>query len=152
MGSLTLLDEARTDVILKDGSAVLQTKDGPEDMVCPVELRRAGGVTAFTAGNGTVNSEADYKAILALPGQVKVVNQINWCGAFSLNIIGCAPTPGSSLIVVRDTPGQEGILWVHEFGHNKGLVHRSESVAMMNAVIGADHRTINEAESKAIQE
>lgn len=146
------LDEARADLILKDGSAALQTKDSPEDMVCPVELRRAGDVTTFTAGNGVVNSEADYKAILALPGQVKVVNQINWCGAFSPNIIGCAPTPGNSLIVVRDASGEEGILWDHEFGHTRGLVHRNEPTAMMNAVIGIDHRIINEAECKAYQE
>lgn len=146
------LDEARVDLILRDASAVLQVRDGPEDMVCPVELRRAGGVTTFTVSNGSVNSEADYRAILALPGQVKVVNQINWCGGFRANIIGCAPTPGNSLIVVRHALSEEGILWGHEFGHNRGLVHRVETTAMMHEAIGPDRRTVNEAECRAFQE
>jgi hypothetical protein len=147
-----LLDEARADLILRDASAVLQVRDSPEDVVCPVELRRAGGVTTFTVSNGSVNSEADYRAILALPGQVKVVNQINWCGGFKANIIGCAPTPGNSLIVVRHALSEEGILWGHEFGHNRGLIHRVETTAMMHEAIGPDRRSVNEAECRAFQE
>ncbi len=147
----TSLDETRADLILQDASAVLQVKDGPEDMVCPVALHRTGGVAVFTTGNGAINSEADYRAILALPGQVKVVNQINWCQAFAPNIIGCSPTPGNTLIVVRHRPDEEGILWDHEYGHNKGLMHRNDPTAVMNESVAVDHRAVNETECAAYE-
>ena len=96
-----------------------------------------GDVTAFTEGDGSIDSAAEFNALIALPGRIMVVNQINWCGALIPNVIGCAPVPGDSLAVVQFTPSLEGILWVHEFGHNKGLNHRNDDAnAVMNGTIG----------------
>lgn len=82
---------------------------------------------------------------------MKVVNAINWCGGLAPNIIGCAPIGGDSLVVVRFTANQEGILWDHEFGHNKGLQHRNVANVLMNETIGATNRRVTEAECSTFE-
>jgi len=145
--SLNLTD-AGTDTILTDATTVAQTTDGPGDVACVVGVSRNGGLTTFPAPS-IINSSAELNDVLALPGNVKVVNQINWCGGFAPNIIGCAPIPGTSLAVVRFTANQEGILWLHEFGHNKGLNHRNDPNAVMNPVIAPTRRFVDTTECNA---
>lgn len=142
----TPLTNARTDQILTDMGTILQNVDSPGDVACRVAFERDGNVTTFNTGTGSINSQADFQAVNGLPGNVKVVNQINWCGSLAPNIIGCAPVPGSSLVVVRYILNREGILWVHEFGHNKGLSHRNGITLVMNPTIGTTQRGINQAE------
>ncbi len=148
----TNLTDANADLILAEKGAILQNLDSPGDVACNVEFIRNGPVTTFALGNGSINSEADFVAVNGQPGQVKVVNQINWCGALIPNVIGCAPVPGPSLVVVRFTPSREGILWVHEFGHNKGLSHRNGNDLVMNPVIGSTKRSVNQAECDAYRQ
>lgn len=138
------------DTILSNATARLKTNDGTGDVSCCVEFERSGAVTTFALGNGIINSAADFTAVNGLPGNVKVVNQINWCGGFLVGIIGCAPIPGTSLIVVRFTANQEGILWAHEYGHNKGLNHRTGTNLIMNPTIGITRTRVNAAECSAI--
>jgi hypothetical protein len=145
----TQLDNARADAILADASNVLQVKDGAEDVSCSVALTREGDVTEFTIGDGSIDSEAEFNAVIGLPGYVKVVNQINWCGGLAPNIIGCAPVPGASLTAVRFTANLEGILWAHEYGHTKGLNHRNNQDAVMFPSIGDNRRQVNQAECDA---
>ena len=105
----TTLDNARADAILADATNVLRTNDGSGDVACAVELVRQGNVTTFTAGDGSIDSQAEFTAVVINPpGNIKVVNAINWCGSLSPNIIGCAPVPGNALAVVRFTENQEG--------------------------------------------
>lgn len=144
------LDNTTLDGILRDATTILQTKDGETDVACKVVLTRQGDVATFTEGNGAINSEADFKTLLALPGHVKIINEINWCGTFKPNVIGCAPTPGTSFIAVRHHPSQEGILWNHEFGHNKGQTHREDPNAIMHEFIDLTHTHLNEAECSAL--
>lgn len=146
-----MLDEERADEILADMGGVLTMIDGPGDVACDVRFRRSGPVAAFSEGDGIINGEADFQQALGVLGEVKVVRQINWCGTFSPNIIGCAPVPGSSLVVVRFATDQEGILWVHERGHNQGLEHRTDTGAVMNPFIDVTHRRVNDAECRAYE-
>jgi hypothetical protein len=128
---------------------ILQTNNGSGDVPCDVEFVRDGGVTVFAIGDGSIDSQAEFNTVIGLPGYVKVVNQINWCDGIGFNIIGCAPTPGSSLAVVRFTTiHQEGILWAHEYGHTQGLPHRSGNV-VMNGVIGPKNTRVNATECNA---
>jgi flavodoxin len=137
----TVLDDARADVILADATVVLQTNDGAGDRACLVHFTRDGAVTQFSTGDGSIDSQSEFNAVIALPGFVKVVNQINWCGGIIPNVIGCAPVPGSSLVVVRFTANQEGILWAHEYGHTQSLSHRTDtSNAVMFPSIGTNRR------------
>lgn len=50
----TSLDNQCVDCILADATQILQTKDGADDVACPVRLVRKGDVTAFNAGSGSI--------------------------------------------------------------------------------------------------
>ena len=150
--SKTRLTDAQVDQIVTDMGSILQTQDGPTDVPCNISFVRDGAVGTFTTGTGTINSRDDYLAVNRLPGNVKVVNLINWCGGLIPNIIGCAPVPGDSFVVVRILAEQEGILWVHEFGHNQGLDHRPGANLVMNDSIGSANRQINRDECTAYRQ
>ena len=144
------MTDADVDRIMADASTALQTDDGPGDTACPVHLARNGAVTTFATGDGSIDSQDEFNAVIGLPGEVKIVNAINYCGALIPNVIGCAPVPGASLAIVRYAADQEGLLLAHEFGHNNGLSHRNDDAnAIMNGVIGPTRRRVNTAECAA---
>jgi len=145
------LTDTRADQILADMSTVLNMNDGMGDVACNVGFERDGSLTTFSATGGMINSSADFDAVNGLPGNIKVVTQINWCGSLAPGIIGCAPVPGDSLVVIRFGTNQEGILWLHEFGHNQGLDHRNDAGAVMQPSIGSTHRRINSSECAAYE-
>jgi len=147
--STPALTDARADAIAADMTLILQVSDGAGDQQCRVRFERDGNVAVFTTGTGIINNSNDFSTVIGLPGMVKVVNQINWCGALVPNVIGCAPVPGNSLAVVRWSLIQEGVLWTHEFGHNRGLNHRTDPTAVMNPVILTGARRVNAAECSA---
>jgi hypothetical protein len=140
------LTAKRADEILRDMTTIIQVRDTRDDVACPVEFVRQGEVEVFGLGTGSINGAADFAAVTGLPGVVKVVNQIHWCGAFSPNILGCAPLGGDSMVVVRWQANLEGILWLHEYGHLQGLGHRDEAGAVMNSVIHPSHRSVDDVE------
>ena len=145
----TALADARADAILVDATNVIQTDSGANDIACNVGLRRTGAVTTFSTGDGSIDSATEFTDVNNLPGNVKVLNQINWCGGIGANIIGCAPVPGDSLVVVRFVESLEGILWLHEFGHNQGLSHRNGTDNVMHPSIGSDRVGVDVAECTA---
>jgi hypothetical protein len=146
------LTNADADRILADATTVLRVSDGPDDVATNVRFSRTGNVGVFNTGNGTVNSAADFSAIIALDGDVKIVNAINWCGGPGAGIIGCAPTPGGSFAAVRFAADREGILWAHEFGHNQSLPHRDGNNNVMNPFITTTARRVNQTESDAYRQ
>ncbi len=147
--STASLTNSRADQILTDATTVLQTNDGPGDVACGTLWTRDGNVTAFSNGDGSIDSSAEFNTVIGLTGHIKVVNQINWCGGLIPNVIGCAPVPGSSLVVVRFTNSLEGILWAHEYGHNKGRSHRNDTNVVMHPTIGSTRRRVNQTECNA---
>ncbi|MGH6900015.1 MAG: hypothetical protein ACREJ5_26270, partial [Geminicoccaceae bacterium] len=145
----TVID-AEADSILNDASTVLQVSHGPDDVACPVALVRSGNVGVFNTGDGSLDTAAETSAVFSLPGNVKVVADVNFCGDFNTSYIGCGQTPGTSYITERFIANQEGILWAHEFGHNQGLPHRDTSTNnVMYRSIGTDRQRVNQAESNA---
>lgn len=148
----TALTDGDADRILADATTAMQTNDGPGDVACGVSMVRDGGVTDFSTGDGSIDSSAEFSTLIGLPGWIKAVNQINWCGALIPNVIGCAPVPGNSLAVVRFQAALEGILWAHEFGHNKGLSHRNDDPnAIMNGTIASTRLRMTQAECDAFR-
>ncbi|HNP28525.1 MAG TPA: VCBS repeat-containing protein, partial [Nitrospirales bacterium] len=144
------LTNADADRILDDATRVVWRNDGPGDISCAARLYRNGNVTVFNNGNGTINSQADFNTINGLAGRVKVVNQINWCSGLIPNVIGCAPVPGNSQIVVRFTANQEGILWAHEYGHTRGLNHVTGTTSIMNGTIDATRTMLTQNECNSL--
>lgn len=117
---------------------------------CNSVFRRSGQVVSSGAIPSTINGEADMDAacnvsaagdyepsLLGTPRRVRVVNAINWCGTAGTQIVGCARTPGTCLIVRRYSPLLEGILLAHEFGHSKRLQHVNRESAVMNPTISS---------------
>jgi hypothetical protein len=137
------LNDADVDRILGDDSDVLQQNDGSGDVACGVAFSRNGNVTAFATGDGSIDTQAEFNEVNGLAGNVKVVNTITWCGTLKPNVIGCAPIPGNSFVVVPFTPALEGILWAHEYGHTQGLNHRDDDPnAVMNGTITSNRRRV----------
>ena len=118
----TPLEETEVDVnILQDANSRLQTNDGPGDVACPIALVRNGPIETFPYGDGILRNQADLDAVYAEPGRVKVVNEIRECSGPPPpgTITGCSG--GIGMIVRRYTPSLEGVIWVHEYGHNQYL-------------------------------
>ncbi|HED33887.1 MAG TPA: hypothetical protein ENJ08_06670, partial [Gammaproteobacteria bacterium] len=144
----TTLSNAEVDTILTSSSNVLQTNNGTGDVPCSVRLARSGNISAFTTGDGSLDTAAELSAVFNLAGNVKVVDDVNYCaGQFNTSYIGCGQRPGTSFITERFTSSQEGILWAHEYGHNTGLPHRDTSTKnVMYFSIGSDRQRINQTE------
>lgn len=112
-------------------------------------VRREGAIENFTTGDGVISGKHELAAVLSVPGDVKVVNRINWC-RFPWIWNGCA-YPGHSFIVTSlvDNPG---IVWLHEFGHVQGLEHRpggQDDGLVMTRKISSDSRRVNREECDA---
>ena len=73
------IDNARADEIFADATNILRSDDSPSDRACLVHFERVGDVTVFANGDGSIDTQAEYDAVIALPGNVKIVNQINFC-------------------------------------------------------------------------
>lgn len=156
--SMAVLSETDAGNIIALGSQVLAQ--------CKATFRQQGPVSVVGIPS-TINSDADMAAAcgsafvapeggfepLGVPRRVRVVNAINWCGTAGAGIIGCAYTPGQCMVVVRFSPPMEGILWAHEFGHSKGLQHRTDSVtAVMYPSIGITHTVFTASECSAMRQ
>ncbi|HEV2816638.1 MAG TPA: hypothetical protein VGW40_05390 [Allosphingosinicella sp.] len=147
--SLAILSDDEADSIFAEASSILQSNDGPFDVPCSVVLLRAGPVTTFADTDGTIDTSAELETVFGLNGNVKVVERIDFCGVFNVAIRGCGGIPGSSFIVER-VEGLDGMIWAHEFGHNRGLFHRDDlPEALMYFRAGATHRRINRSECTA---
>lgn len=152
------LDNARADSILSDGAAVLKAVDGTGDVSCAVDLGRDGSVETFSVGNGIISSQADYDAVCAESNhahRIYIVNQILYCGGNTPDpgfiYIGCSDTPGSCMILARTDDDEEAILWMHEYGHTRGLPHRDNNSAVMHRTVASNHKQVNQTECNAYQ-
>jgi hypothetical protein len=149
--STVALSEADADRILADMGTILQGDDSPADVATPVRFVRNGRVQVLPENiPGTIQTAADLTALLNAGSGVKIVQAIRWCGGPGGSIIGCAPVGSSTvnLAAVRFTANQEGVIWVHEYGHNTGLGHRTDDPrAIMFPSVGADHNVVNATES-----
>ncbi|MFC0250442.1 hypothetical protein [Massilia consociata] len=146
------LSDAEADRILADMGTILQSDDSPADVATPVRFVRNGAVRVLPPTvAGTIQTQAEWTTLMTAGTGIKVVQAIRWCGGPGDSIIGCAPvgSPSVNLAVVRFTPGQEGILWAHEYGHNAGNGHRTDDPrALMYPAIGPDHNVVNNAEAE----
>ncbi len=150
--------ERDADRILSDATKALQNKDGDDDVACNVKLVRSGNVGEFdqNQGKAQVDSAEDLDQVQNLPRNIKVVDELRNCGGIrDINTIGCALTPGSSIVIQIKHDGEswnEGALWAHEVGHNRGSIHRDTSDRnIMNSIISNsdDQNQINRAECTA---
>ena len=153
------VDDARVDEMLAAASLRAGRADSPisgaSDAACCVGFIRGGsGATFGVSGDGRdVVVESNVVDILNDPSaRVKVVRQISHCGGPGTNIIGCGWVGATGLAVVRfsgnpSLTATEGLLWVHELGHNAGLNHNGLGTDwVMNASLGSNNRGVTSAE------
>lgn len=100
--------------------------DVPLNMEVPLNASRC-------VGEGKICDPDDFFAVIQTdPPGVKVLMEIQWCGAFTLGrFFGCSFRNGNSMIVVSECKGdtclslnREGVGWIHELGHLQGLPDR----------------------------
>ena len=154
--------------ILGDAAAVFAKDDGAAangkgDVTCHVSLTLEGSVKKFSFAD-IVEGPDDFLDICRQPG-IHIVSRINWCGepkrmlGGSWNYLGCSNEPGTCVVVLR-TAADEGILWAHEFGHNRGLGHpcepetctRLQDDRVMHPEIAPGHVKIDADECRAVQD
>lgn len=128
------LNNADVNKILASAQKVLWRNNGTGDVECFVKFHQEGDISNFSIGNGIINTKRDLERVFALPGNVKLVREINICGnEISPNIAGCAIIGGKTMVVKKQTTYLlDGIVWAHEYGHMKALRHRSNTLALMN--------------------
>jgi hypothetical protein len=126
------ISDADVDDILARATAILAaTKPSQCDAV---KLTRNANTISYdeTQLPSTLGSKNAFNKLIGAQC-VKVVQRITWCGGPFLAGygLGCSPIPGKVMIVVRAYPGYrdsfnhgvEPVTWLHEFGHNLGLLH-----------------------------
>ncbi|MFN2452863.1 MAG: HEAT repeat domain-containing protein [Pyrinomonadaceae bacterium] len=138
------LSDADARTILANASEALTTDDGANDVACPMDFQLQGTVTTFTTGDGSVDSQAEYNAVRGTGGRVHVVRDITYCGGAAPAAIGCSDTPGSCMVVMRDS--DEAVLWAHEYGHNTGLDDTEITGNVMNGTISGTNRSVSQGQ------
>jgi hypothetical protein len=130
--SVKISDVEAEDIMIR-ASAILSAL-GQQFVGCKsVSLRKKGIVKSYTTEYpSSVSSEADFNAVKK-DDCIKIVERITWCGKLFLSgsVLGCAPVSGDGLAVVRrvsvfndsTNAAVEPIVWLHEYGHNLGLIH-----------------------------
>jgi hypothetical protein len=133
------MDNARLEEIFSRVNAKAQTADFAQDIACCTSLSVVGSAQTFglsSDGLDSIDNSTELVRVLNDDvARVKVVNLINYCGGTGMNIIGCAWIGGNGVAIVRlSLPLKEGLTWFHEFGHNVGLQHVSDTRYIMHGV------------------
>ena len=146
------LTSAEADRILADMGGILQGKDAVNDVPTSVRFIPNGPIRTLPGHvPAVIQSAAQFEALRRVGPGVKIVRAIRWCSGPGGSIIGCAPVGSRevNLAAVRFTPNQEGILWVHEYGHNVGLSHRqNDGNAIMFPSMAPNRKVVSLDESR----
>ena len=148
------MNDARLDEALASASATAGIENFASDVACCITVGRSGTARTFgTTGDGldVVESAADVQSVLGNSiARVKVVRAINHCASPGTNIIGCSALFGNTMVVVRLTSASgEGLLWLHEYGHNTGLDHHGDSRYIMYGQYNGNNSALTQDECDA---
>ncbi len=144
------ITDAEVDEALEHITQVVATQNASNDTACCIEyVRTQPGAQFGSPGDGldVIQNGAELNAVINNPsGRIKVVDYIGYCGGPGNNILGCAETPGNGIVLIRSpppNPGNEGKLWIHEFGHNTGLGHNPTFGFIMYGGLAAANTKLN---------
>lgn len=145
------MTDAWLDRVLAEGSLRVGRGDFTQDVSCCVTFSRSNtGATFGSSDDGLdiIDSSTELNAVLNnSAARFKVVRAINYCGGAGTNIIGCGWVGGKGIAVVRRSSlGSEAVLWIHEYGHNVGLSHNSDSQYIMHGVDYGTNDAVSQTE------
>jgi hypothetical protein len=145
------MTDVRLDAVLDEANLRAGRADFGTDIACCISASRSGSAQTFgTTGDGldTLSTDAELTAVLNDgTSRMKVVTNISWCGGAGTNIIGCAWVGGNGGAVVRmSSLINESILWIHEYGHNTGLNHASDSRFLMYGSVTGNNNGMSQAD------
>ncbi len=130
------MTNAQFDNVMKAASLHLGRADFSADVACCAGMQRSGNAGVFgspTDGLDVIDNETEFYAVINhTVARAKVVRLINYCGGPGTNILGCSWVAGNGMVMVRfGNVADEGALWAHEYGHNAGLSHNTDSRYIM---------------------
>jgi PKD repeat protein len=146
--------DAQVDGNLSPGSALLRKKDrilgtGGDERCC-VNYQRSGATGTFgTAGDGldVITTNAQLNQAFAAAGDIKVVTSMTGvCNATGV-VLGCGRSGGSLII----TTGAAADVWIHEWGHVRGLSHNDADPAYIMHSTAPNTDSVTEAECEAFK-
>jgi hypothetical protein len=148
------MNDATLDQALASASATAGIENFSDDLACCITVGRSGTAMTFGSpddGLDVVDTQEEIQAVLnGSTARVKVVRSINYCAGAGTNIIGCSLVPGDTMVVVRLTSvSGEGVLWLHEYGHNTGLGHNGDSRYIMHARYNGSNSALAQVECNA---
>jgi hypothetical protein len=155
----TVYTGAAVDSNLSAGSLLLRQKNRllttGGDVRCCVNYQRSGPLGTFgMTGDGldVITTAAELNTTFAQSGDIKVVTSIVGnagnpvCNATGV-VLGCG-TSGGSLII---TTGAASDVWMHEWGHVRGLPHRDSDPRNIMHSTAPNTDSINETECTAFE-
>jgi len=134
------MNDARLDLVLRESELRAGREDFAADAMCCITVDRSGTAQTLTgAGLDVIDTDSELNAVLNNGiSRVKVVNAINWCNGAGTNILGCAWIGATGMSLVRMTSiNDEAVLWLHEYGHNVGLIHSGSAEYIMYAFLSS---------------
>jgi len=149
------MTDARLDQALTESSNRAGRADYDTDVACCVTAKRSGtGRTFGSPGDGldVITTSEELSAVITDPvGRFKVVTALQYCaGQTGYGIIGCGRKPGTGIVVVRMSGlSHEGILWLHEYGHNVGMSHASDNRQIMYGSNNGSNNGVSSTECNA---
>lgn len=149
-GATPLMTTPQIDAALAGAESLLRTDSGTLDIFADVRLDRSG-IVRIEPSNGLfdIGTQAELDTACNLPGFAVVTSSISFCDGTGSSIIGCA-RPGCMILVPFGTGAGRNVLWAHEFGHTRGLKHRSGATLLMNPTVN-NVGDINATERDAFQ-
>jgi hypothetical protein len=147
------MTDGLADQLLAEGTRRVGSGDFADDVACCASCsRRVPGATFGTSGDGLdmIDDSYELATVLSDPSaRIKVVRLINYCGYPGYNVLGCSSASNGAAVVRLGDVGREAVLWFHEYGHNAGLGHNSDSRYIMHGVNYGTNNGVNQLECDA---
>lgn len=141
--------------ILEGTNAILADR---ANGACPLEFVHAkedfsyseDSLRQFESGISDIGDAASFQAVTRLPGMIKLVQNINWCGTWIPGVVECSSFGSPSSVIevsaLLRSGNRPATLLLHALGHQAGLSHNPEQGNFMNPTSSASGQRVDRAQ------